>query len=205
MKEEYLPNLHLPNDIRIAIGDVAAYWSFMEHEISLIIHDLLSLKSPKQGRIITTQMNVRPKLEMIRLLMEVNKAEQKFIDEFNAIEYAIDYFTTERNKVIHGLWAIKNEPGATGNYLLWYRGNNRNRIVGKAYPMTAKEIRFVAANIEIINMHLSFLRFGLMLGDFPPFEGKFPRLLPKPKQNRQQGPEKKKPKERAHQHTPSQA
>lgn len=167
MAQNFTVNLHLPNDMRIAIGDVTAFWSFLEFQVEQIIHHLLGI-GPKQGRIVTTQMNIRPKTEIVTLLMKVNEVDPKFADEFAAILLEINTLQTERNKVVHGLWARQSQPGFFDHYLLWFRGKPENRILGDARPMTAPDVRAIAAQIDNLNSRLDRLLYGLRMGEFPP-------------------------------------
>lgn len=167
--------------MRIAIGDVTAQWSFLEYQVGQIVHELLSL-GPKPGRVVTTQMNLRPKLEIIELLFTLTKTDAALVDYFGEINEAINIMHTERNMIIHGLWTIP--PNSREHHLVSYTGKKENRIIGKAVPMTAQHIRFVAANLDNINLHLSRFVYGLRIGELPPSPNKLPTLPQRPESNR---------------------
>lgn len=169
MAESYTINLHLSNELRIAIGDITAHWSFLEWQVSGIIHTLLDL-DPKRGRAITTQMNIRPKTEIVTLLMEHLGIAPEIVDEFDKAEKEITRLTTDRNQIIHGIWAKKK--GSNEHYLLWYRGSAKNRIIGKAEPMNFSRAAAIAAQIDAVNYQLERVQIGLDTGELPPSHGK---------------------------------
>lgn len=134
-----------------AIGTIAAYWSLLEYHVGLAIGDLLGV-GIKQARVLTTQMQLRPKLQILQLLAELKGWPQTDQDELKKATKRIEEASDLRNQFIHGVWA-RDSSGKF--YIVWHRGTARNRILGQAIPAEITDLK--AAALEIAGIAEGFI------------------------------------------------
>ncbi|MBO6560223.1 MAG: hypothetical protein JJ959_06780 [Nisaea sp.] len=146
------------------IGKVMAAWAYLESSIDRSIWRILDADN-KTGRIITTRINMRSKLIMLRLLFDRHINDEKAGSAISTLEKYVEEVQTWRNHYAHGLWGKHPE---TGNFnVIWYTGGKKdqNRIYGQSAEAEAKDIGDVASCIfsligiaDALERRLSVLR-----------------------------------------------
>lgn len=128
----------LPKSYLTALGGIAVNWATLEWHIERILWALLKL-GPKEGRIMTVPMSMKPKLETLKLLADRLIKDAKVKAEVLKFCDAVALISENRNKVTHGIWArLQNKPRSY--CVIWARGSGQNRILPKRFPITAKQL-----------------------------------------------------------------
>lgn len=99
----------LPTWLTAAIGRIAVGWSALERELEELIRLLMDAEL-RDGRMVTTGMNLRTRLLVARNFVQAHVYEKTLEPQFLAdiIDLSTEISDTleaEGNKVIHGLWA----------------------------------------------------------------------------------------------------
>jgi hypothetical protein len=127
-----------------AIGKVAVNWSLLEFLINRVIADLLSI-TPKEGRIVVSAMNLRPRLDILRLLAELHDWPEVELESLKKVTERIDKAREQHNLIVHGLWV---EDNAGCPYLVKYTGKKgRNRSSGEYVRMKIDDINTIAQEV----------------------------------------------------------
>lgn len=93
----------LPNEYYAAIGEIAARWSWLEHQLHVIIRVILRLDK-KQGRIVIVGMGVKPMASMIRGLALRWVSDARLKNDLRAFAKATLEFKPNRDDFIHGVY-----------------------------------------------------------------------------------------------------
>ncbi len=115
------------------IGDVIANWSHLEWALDRLIWYFLKLDA-ENGRIVTATMDTRPKIRMLRELVDLHV--RRPIPFRKAIIEVLDTIETlagDRNFIAHGLWGTlipDNVPMATSLRIKAERGH----VTSEAFP-----------------------------------------------------------------------
>lgn len=103
-------------------------WAYIEITLEMLIWDLLGLDMD-DGRAVTNRLDVRPKTEMLAVLATRYIASPSFHENLKVLLKELADLQTERNLIIHGVWAPsykgrpvvtttrrKSGPGVLGGY-----------------------------------------------------------------------------------------
>lgn len=150
-----LSGARLPPEQFQAIGKLTAQWSFLEWQVGHAISIMLQI-GPKEGRIVTTQMNMRPKLEILELLSRL-KLDDDRQQKMKNTAAAIRELHPLRNEIVHGLWA-ENAENTGDYYLVWASGNGQNRIKPRATKVTTTDVENITAQVDDINRAMDAMR-----------------------------------------------
>jgi len=146
----------LPKSYLIALGDIAVNWATLEWNVERIIWLLLNL-GPKEGRIVTVPMSMKPKLETLTLLVERRVKNEKYRNNVIRFCKAVTLTSDSRNKVTHGVWArLPSKPRSF--FVIWARGAGKNRILPQRFAMTAKKLEEIKHLIVGHNIYASAIR-----------------------------------------------
>lgn len=130
--------LTLPSTYLKAIGHVTHQWATLEDNIGRLIQALTRL-SRKEGRLITSQLNARPKIEVFKALIERKMANHKERSMAEHLATAAEQLSERRNKFMHGTWG--HPPGKKKQlHLIFVGGSSSNRIMPRSYPLKSRDI-----------------------------------------------------------------
>ncbi|MGE3622505.1 MAG: hypothetical protein AB7H77_01345 [Bdellovibrionales bacterium] len=128
-----------------AIGRVMSHWSYLEWMAGQAVGDLLDL-SVEEANAVTSQMNLRPKLELFSLLFPGRCLHKDIINESSKIISEITNAQEKRRLLAHGVWA-KDHEGQT-RLLKFYGGKNQiNRINFMPVLMTEEELEKIVNQV----------------------------------------------------------
>ena len=103
MKKKMAFLLRLPNDYYVALGEIATLWSWLEHQIGVLIR--LGFKLNKaEGRILTAGMAVHPKSQILAITASKFVEEEALRQSLLAFVKKIQGVANDRNRYVHGLW-----------------------------------------------------------------------------------------------------
>ncbi len=86
------------------IGQFIAYWSHLELTLERLIWHFLKLE-PDDGRIITSTLDARPKVRMLRELAKRHIRHRAMREQLLEVITAIEELHGNRNFVAHGVWS----------------------------------------------------------------------------------------------------
>ncbi len=128
-------NRPLPATHYTAIGEVAVQWSWLEYLVQIAIWQLLDVPR-KEGRVVTSHMNIRPNLDVLAQLTERRVKDKTTAQEIEVLARKIERRSEVRNRIVHGLWAFSDESREP--YSIMYKG--RYRVLGRAYDYDETKI-----------------------------------------------------------------
>jgi hypothetical protein len=141
----------IPQWLAAEIGRIAAQWSDLEWQFEETIRLLLTV-GIKEGRIVTTGMNLKTRLMTASNLMQGRLLEKavsvELCDELTDLGERIKRAEEDRNKLVHGLWGLVEGLW----YLLWQRQQRAVADFGKrAHGKSMKLKRAVLPQHELIS------------------------------------------------------
>src|SRR5215813_12886251 len=86
------------------IGDFLANWSHLELVLEKLIWHFLKLV-PDDGRIITSTLDARPKVRMVRELAKRHVKNRAIRKQLREVIDVIENMQGDRNFVAHGVWS----------------------------------------------------------------------------------------------------
>jgi len=142
-----------------AIGEVAAEWGAFEFAVEKLIWVLLKI-GPKEGRLVTTQMNIRPKLEILKGLIGRSGMDATLSKNLLVVVKRALTLSDARNRIIHGLWSTPQKIGGKPKkprkmFLYWYRGSTATRIMPVTERISPQQIRAIASEIRGLHVFIS--------------------------------------------------
>ncbi|MBX3488291.1 hypothetical protein [Parvibaculum sp.] len=94
----------LPPHMLQAIGNLAAYWAYLESAVEIAIWTLLGVPRSK-GAAITTHMGIVSRCDALRTLVSSEFSDnQALIDEINNLVSRIGTARIMRNNIVHAFW-----------------------------------------------------------------------------------------------------
>src|SRR5665213_229338 len=98
----------LPAGHHELIGKNIEAWSALELTIDFLIWELLRL-SPDVGRVVTSKLDARPKMEMLHSIAQLTIRDRNLIAFLAVVQKDIAELVADRNMIIHGLWGQHKE------------------------------------------------------------------------------------------------
>jgi hypothetical protein len=92
------------------IGEFIANWSHLELVLEKMIWHFLKLV-PEDGRVITSTLDARPKVRMIRQLAKRHIRHRALRDQLLEVVTVIEELQGDRNFVAHGVWSTVMPDG----------------------------------------------------------------------------------------------
>lgn len=86
------------------IGEVIANWSHLELTLERLIWHFLKL-SPEDGRVVTSTLDARPKVRMIRTLAKRHVRHRPMRKQLLEVIEVIEELQGDRNFIAHGVWS----------------------------------------------------------------------------------------------------
>lgn len=147
MVNKFKVNLDLSEGQMMAVGAIAANWSFLEWTLTRIAERLLKI-GPKEARVILINATAMEKIKVVRLLATLAMPEPKR-DALNTLLDRADKARATRNEIVHGVWATDSN-GAY--HVLKFRGGRAdiNRIAIDPVAMSDQDI--YAAMDEVLQI-----------------------------------------------------
>jgi len=148
-KKIYHATTTLSQERYAAIGKLMVCWGALEFAAGNMMAKALGLPA-KEGRIATSRLGLRSKMEALILVARLRKAdvaEHELADHWNKVLKPLE---AHRNDMAHGVWMVPNAGGTTGVRLVKIRGgdSDENRILGKHQKIPTKEISKFATDAE---------------------------------------------------------
>lgn len=139
----------LPKSCYAAVGEIVTKWAHLEWNLERIIWRLLGM-SNREGRILTTGMSARTKIEIIDATAKHYTKDQTIKDAVVAINHRARPLADYRNNLVHGVFGY---PGNKSRslHLIKVAGNKKYRISPKPSKITVKEIAEQAKQISALN------------------------------------------------------
>ncbi|MFY9314912.1 MAG: hypothetical protein WAO95_05055 [Burkholderiales bacterium] len=144
-----------------AVGQIISHWANLEWQVEKTIWALLKI-GPKEGRLLTTQMNIRPKLEILKGLASRANLDDERRKALLAMSKDITAANDFRNKLAHGLWATapskRKRRGMPRKMLLyWMRGKTETRIMPTTIRIDAKGLRQFSTHVMGMALFMSIV------------------------------------------------
>lgn len=100
----------LPDDhpFYALIGRAIAEWARLEHNLDLIIWDLIGSKNELSSCLTAEMMNFRPRFNAIVTLLAYHKIDKQFIDNANKLLKTMYEITDDRNRYTHDAWFLRS-------------------------------------------------------------------------------------------------
>jgi len=136
----------LPAPMAQCLGRITSNWATLEFFVGHAIGQLLGV-SDKEARVIVTQMNLRPKLEILVLLARLRRIKPdktarllRFIAQMNRLH-------ARRRELVHGVW-VRDRKGNFYVVKHWGGKDQENRITGSAAPVREHDLRALARDVQ---------------------------------------------------------
>ncbi len=130
--------LTLPSTYLKAIGHITHQWATLEDNIGRLIQVLTRL-GRKDGRLLTSQLTARSKIEVFKALIERKMDGHKERSMAEHLATAAEQLADKRNKFMHGTWG--HPPGKKNQlHLIFVGGSSSNRIMPRSYPLKSKQL-----------------------------------------------------------------
>ena len=149
----------------IAIGNIAASWSYSEVHLELLIWQLMGIDSDR-GNCVTTHLQSETKIHILESLAKKRLPIAGLKIEITQCVADIRRLRAERNNIVHGIWISKKFPKKMDQ-----RGKKATPQIAKVTakgevkmtqtPWTAKKIMAIAVEIDNLNMRLVSLRIKI--------------------------------------------
>ncbi len=152
---DYVETDYMDSHIEIyspLIGQYVIEFSYLEHNLNLLVADLISDRSHDHGYIITMKMKMYDKIELLERMASHGKFHG--ISELKKILPTIPKLkavNTFRNSVAHAVWATMKPSGATrtktkvdSNSGVWFQNKTLSKNVIKS---ELKKLRLVTDKI----------------------------------------------------------
>ncbi|MFC7499043.1 hypothetical protein ACFQRC_07385 [Enterovirga sp. GCM10030262] len=130
------------------LGYLVAWWAFLEHQVAVMGKDLLAI-SEEEGRAVFTQMNIRPRLQTISLLLPSRAIYDRDVKRFAEFRTAIEEVQAKRNLVAHGLWS-EDHDGGRFVLQMWGGKDGVKRLEPEAHPMDDEKISQICGEIAML-------------------------------------------------------
>jgi len=163
----HLVNIHSspPMSYCKFIGRVICLWANLEFQVERLIWVLVGI-GPKEGRLLTTQMNIRPKLEILKGLVSHSAMDEQTKKRFLSIIKAINKANETRNMLAHGLWSTKQarrlrKSSPRKMQLYWSRGSTEHRLLPRTMEVSPLRIKEFAEQILGFSVFMSLTLAGL--------------------------------------------
>jgi len=129
----------------LAIGNVTAHFSLLEHDANVLISDLLCLQSREDTIAITAHMMFSNKLQLLKTLASTRfEGNKELGDSLGEIIKDMEQINIKRNTIVHAQWYYyspsSNESGAM-------RNSARGKIKTSLEGFTPEEIMDITHSI----------------------------------------------------------
>ena len=89
----------------LAIGNVTAHFSLLEHDANILISDLLGLQSREDTIAITAHMMFSTKLQLLKTLASTRFEDNEELgDSLRDVIEDMEQINTKRNTIVHAQW-----------------------------------------------------------------------------------------------------
>lgn len=155
-----LPN-KLPVKYYAAIGELITAWAHLEFNIERLIWALLGLKM-SEGRLLTTGMQARPKLELLKMIGPRYTSDKNVGDSILRLCKEAAPLAAFRNDVAHGIW-VHPRKNKRLLHIVKVTGAIQNRIQPVATRYTDKKISRQAKIIRRLAFDARWASIGVHL------------------------------------------
>jgi hypothetical protein len=94
-----------------AIGYLCMRWAMLEQRLHHCLDDLKAFPDEKTGECLTSNTDLRTRIDMLRGVAFLRKPSDKWYEEFSALLNRIDSeMRCKRNRYIHDMWLHANVP-----------------------------------------------------------------------------------------------
>ncbi len=138
-----------------AVGYVLHEWAKLEFALEGICKEILKI-GPKETRLLFSQINTRPKIEVYKALVNRYIGVTGFKKLALQIAKNTETLSGVRNKIVHGRW-VHPEGKPRTLFLYFVGGSSDNRILPKPYKATAASIQKVGDAIREQHFHAHHL------------------------------------------------
>ena len=173
----------LPSKYYTSIGKIVSSCAHLEHNVENLIWLLLDIKH-KEGRLLTTGMQFRSKLNLLEELASHYAPNQQIADSIAELCKASSPLAGIRNDVAHGVWAHpRSNPKLL--YVLRVFGKMKHRIKPERILYTAESMAEHAKAITKLAFDARWILIGI---HFPPSPTPSPRKSRKKSARSRRGP-----------------
>jgi len=171
MSDETAPPFLSPPHLQ-AIGNLVAYWAFLESSIEVAIWCFLNLKR-ERGALITTHMGLITRVDLLREI-----CRQKYIktpnycDPLGGLLDQVESLRIERNNIVHFLW--HHDPTGEINSATALKTTARVKLRTTLNQRTATEIHSTTNQVWHFTCELQ----GLLEAMFPHRKLPWPKTPP---------------------------
>ena len=143
-------------ELQQGIGDICVTWAGFEHQTELLLWQLLEL-SEDDGKLVTTKLDIRPRLEMLAALadrkIENTEAKERLA---KALEI-VTQVQPDRNLIVHGQWGLDVKQ------LEVWGHTQRGKYKDKPQKLTRKFLAQTRA--KITESYILLAQVGIVLQD----------------------------------------
>lgn len=151
----------LPPKHYAAVGALVTDWAHLEFGIERLIWSLLNIRH-REGRALTTGMQARPKLDLLRILGKHYAPTEKIADNITELCDEAGALAAKRNDVAHGIW-VHPQGNKRLLHLVKVTGNPENRLQPKHFRYTDRTVAKLAKKIRTLRFDASYLLIGVSL------------------------------------------
>ena len=151
-----MPLLHpVPDSVLARIGDVTVSFALLESQLEMLAGSLLGLQQPVT-RAITADLNAPALRDLILSVYRESRGEDDDFADLAALVSRAKGATTERNKIVHALWAAGRDADSVTQIGTTAKGGKLNTAFDEktadAIAKVALDIRSVAEDVQTFTL-----------------------------------------------------
>jgi hypothetical protein len=100
--------IHISKIDRVAraIGYVTIFWAWLDRSLDEFLKALIPLEDGDIERIVTANMNMRAKIQIIKAIAIIRRFDDKWLNSLNIqLDYTDNDLRIRRNRIVHDSWA----------------------------------------------------------------------------------------------------
>lgn len=144
---ELQPVVDLPADYCGSIGEIAARWNWLEHQLGVLIREGFDLDK-QEGRVLVNDMTLKAKTRVLRVLALKWIADLALRDELRKFAADCEKQNDPRNEYVQGLWVRPAKEPAKLGLMVGKAGDSGARNEFKPVPLS--EMRNIAADLKAL-------------------------------------------------------
>jgi hypothetical protein len=164
--------------LALAVGRICIVWGRLEHDLDEFIEVLAPLEAGDISRAITSELDIRSKLQTIKALAYIRKPSDEW---FNKVIILLDYIDNNlrdrRNKCVHSGWYFKdNEFTMVSNKIRLHKPQSRQLVLHTTAEFKVKlgDVNALADEMEgLFRIMFHFWCDYACPGTLPPLPAKF--------------------------------
>lgn len=141
------PVVDLPADYCACVGEIAARWNWLEHQLGVLIREGFDLDK-QEGRVLVNGMPLKAKTRILRVLALKWITDLALRDELRKFSADSEKQSDPRNEYVQGLWVRPATDPAKLGLMVRKPGDNSGHSEFKPVPLG--DMQKIAADLKAL-------------------------------------------------------